>query len=35
MPVGREALSLDSHSVILQRKLDEVKKAGVLGGGWG
>lgn len=32
VPVGREALPLDSHSVLLQRKLNEVRKAGVPGG---
>lgn len=32
---GREALPLDSHLVILQRKLNEVKKAGVPRGGGG
>lgn len=32
---GKGALPLDSHLVILQRKLNEVKKAGVPGGGGG
>lgn len=33
--MGGEAFPLDSRLVILQRKLNEVKKAGVSKGGWG